>query len=66
MFHHITHSFAAKLNLYILFSFLVLGGIGFMVFHHYAVRYIEKQTYLQLNESAEKTNLKVSRLLYTI
>lgn len=66
MKQYIKHSFAAKLNFYILFSLFVSGGIGFIFFHPYAARYIEQQTYNRLNESAEQTNLKVSHLLSEI
>lgn len=62
----VSHSFAAKLNLYILFPMLILGGVSFIIFQQYAARDIERSTYNRLNESAKKTNLKVTRLLRTI
>lgn len=66
MFKRISHSFAAKLNFYILFSLFLLWGTVFLIFHHYATRSIEKQTYTRLDETAEKANLRITRLLRTI
>lgn len=63
---HIKHSFAAKLNFYILFPLFILGGIGFVVSQHYAINIIEQHTYLKLDASAEKTSLRITRLLRTI
>lgn len=66
MLKYINRSFAAKLNFYILISLFVLWGISFIIFHHYAASYIEKQAYFKLERSAEQTNLKVTKLLRTI
>lgn len=66
MFKQINHSFAAKLNIYLISSAFLLWGIGFCLFYHYSSRAIEHQAYLKIDESAEKINLKVTRLLRTI
>ena len=63
MFKQINHSFAAKLNIYLISSAFLLWGIGFCLFYHYSSRAIEHQAYLKIDESAEKINLKVTRLL---
>lgn len=66
MVRRIGYSFATKLNLYILFSLFLLGGLGFAVFHHYAIRSLEKQAFTKLDDTAEKASLKIVRLLRTI
>ena len=58
MFKQINHSFAAKLNIYLISSAFLLWGIGFCLFYHYSSRAIEHQAYLKIDESAEKINLK--------
>lgn len=45
MFLRFTHSFAAKLNVYILSFLIALFIAGFGTFYHIASQYIEKQTY---------------------
>ena len=66
MIRYFSRSFAAKLNLYILLPMFVLGATSFILFQHYAAQYIERHTYTKLDESAQKTNLKVTNLLRTI
>lgn len=66
MLQLIKHSFAAKLNFYILLSLFLFGGVGFSTFHYYASNSIEKQTYVRLDETTEKINLKITCLLRTI
>lgn len=66
MLKRISHSFATKLNFYILLSLFLLWGTVFLIFHHYATRSIEKQTYIRLDEAAERANLRITRLLRTI
>lgn len=66
MLQRIKHSFTAKLNLYILFSISLISVSAFLVFQHYASLYIEKEAYTKINNIAERTNLRVARLLRTV
>lgn len=66
MFQYINHSFAAKLNIYILSSLTVLFIIGFGSFYHLASRYIENQAYQKISRQTEVINLRVSNLMHKI
>lgn len=66
MFLKIAHSFAAKLNLYILSFLIALFIAGFGTFYHVASQYIEKQTYQKISTQADEINFRVSRLMRTI
>lgn len=66
MLQHIKHSFTAKLNLYILSSVTLILIPTFFIFHYYASLYIEKEAYTKIKHVAEKTNLRVARLLHTV
>ncbi len=66
MFLRFTHSFAAKLNVYILSFLIALFIAGFGTFYHIASQYIEKQTYQKISTQADEINFRVSRLMETI
>lgn len=63
---HINHSFAAKLNFYILSLLIALFAIGFVVFQQISARYLEKKTYEKISAQAAKINDRVSHLMRTI
>lgn len=66
MFQRIRHSFAARLNFYILSFLILLFSVGFGLFYHYATLFIEKKAQEKINILTEKTNLKVTHLLRSI
>ena len=66
MFLRFTHSFAAKLNVYILSFLIALFIAGFGTFYHISSQYIEKQTYQKISTQADEINFRVSRLMETI
>lgn len=66
MFKQINHSFAAKLNIYLISSASIMGNRFLLYSITIPPEQIEHQAYLKIDESAEKINLKVTRLLRTI
>lgn len=59
----IRHSFAAKLNLYILSSLTIIFFIGMGFFYRISAHYIEKQIYQNISRQADDINLRVSHLM---
>lgn len=66
MLRIVNHSFAAKLNFYLLSLLIALFIIGFGIFYHFAFLHIEKNAYQKITQQAKETNLRVSNLLRTI
>lgn len=63
MLKRIQSSFAARLQIHILFFLTLLFAMSSAIFYHYANRFIETNAYENFNHIAEKTNLRMTRLL---
>lgn len=63
MLKRIQSSFAARLQIHILFSLHYSFAMSSAIFYHYANRFIETNAYENFNHIAEKTNLRMTRLL---
>lgn len=66
MFKRITRSFPAKLSFYLISTLIILSVISFQFIYYFSNKSIEQHTLQEIQDLAEKTDLKLQVLLKSV